>query len=567
MDAAGCASRKYTLVVLLFAIVFCAAGASAQDSSGSEAEIARLFKAGQWQEIVNLKPPLDRSPQIDLQYGIALARLQRWGEAQHALQAGLRLSPRDPELMVELAGVAFKQARYALAETWMHRALRYASKDSYNFDFLATCYYLQGNLEAALKYWNKIGKPHIASLQPQPTPEFNPVLLDRAFTFSAASVLRLSDLRTTQARIDELDVFSTYRFNLTARPDGNFDLFFNNSERHGCAGNSWQCLLLVFGETPAQTVNFSYFDIGARAINASAAFRWDGEKRREQAQIELPLSGRPSWQLRAGVDLRNENWAVRRSFVGPAPMLGAFNLKREAAAAQFTDVMSGRWRWSEETELSERAYHNVFTGTLLTPALLSQGFQLKQSFALQSRLVSWPERRLTVDASGMFSAAKLWSTPTRFFSQIQGMVRLHWFPQPTGEKYELQHLIRVGRSFGDVPFDQVFVLGVLGDTDLYMRAHIATRDGKKGSAPLGSNYFLSNWEATRDVSPTALFYIKVGPFVDTGALCGPTPGFGSQGWLWDTGLEAKLQAFGFSVTLSYGRDLRAGRNAWVASAP
>ena len=62
-------------------------------------------------------------------------------------------------------------------------------------------------------------------------------------------------------------------------------------------------------------------------------------------------------------------------------------------------------------------------------------------------------------------------------------------------------------------------------------------------------------------------HIKVGPFVDTGDITDPLPQFGSHKWLWDAGLEAKLQAFGVTVTLSYGRDLRSGRNAWVATSP
>jgi len=167
----------------------------------------------------------------------------------------------------------------------------------------------------------------------------------------------------------------------------------------------------------------------------------------------------------------------------------------------------------------------------------------------------------------LLSVARIWSTPEQSYYQLQGSLRLHWFPQHTGEKYEVSHEVRVGKTFGTPPFDELFALGVLGDTDLEMRAHIATRDGKKGSAPLGRNYFLSNFAALRDVSPIAIAHIKVGPFVDTGNITDPLAQFGSHEWLWDTGFEAKLQAFGFTVTLCYARDLRSGRNAYVATSP
>jgi tetratricopeptide (TPR) repeat protein len=566
LDSAGAPSQWCAVALCTILLVAGAPPTIAQSSSPRNAqEIPRLFEAEQWREIAELDPPLDRSAETDLQYGIALAHLQRWDDAERALEAGLRLDPRDPKLMVELAGVAFKQAQYSRAEQWMQRAVNNGSEDQYNFEFLATCYYLQGNLEAALKYWNRIDKPLIAGIDEEPRPKLDPVLLDRAFTFSPAGVLEFPALRTTQARINALGTFSNYRFDIEARPDGRFGLVFHNTERRGCAGNSWQCLLVVLGQTPAQTVNFSYFDIGNRAINVTAGFRWDGEKRREQASIAFPIANNPKWLLRVGTDFRNENWALRNSFAGPAPLLGAFNLKRESVVAQFTDVMSGRWQWATSTEVSRRQYHNVFAG-VAPPESLDPGFELAQSFGVSGNVLSLPERRLKLDGGGSVTVAKLWSPPQRNFAQIQSFARLSWFPQSEGRRYELQGVFRTGASVGSVPFDQLFVLGVLGDTDLYMRAHIATRDGKKGSAPIGSNYFLSNWEFTRNVSPVPIAQIKIGPFVNTGKILGSSS-VGSTKWLWDAGLEARLQAFGVSVTLSYARDLRAGKNAWVATAP
>jgi len=566
LDAAGITARCSTAIVFI-AVLWCVT-TSAQPTSAPSiaARVHELFQQQRWLDIANLHPALGISPDTDFEYGMALARLDRWEAAKTAFRSGLRESPREPRFMVELAGVAFKQADYPEAEDWLRRALHVSSKDSYSLDFLGTVFYLQGNIEAALKYWNRIGKPRIGSIAAQPKPKLNPILFDRAFAFSPASTLKLPDLRTTKARIEQLNVFSSFRLSFEAQPGDTFDVIFRGSERNGCAGNSWACLLVVFGQTPAQTLNFSYFNIERKAVNFVSMFRWDEEKRRAGAQIEFPLSGNPHWQLQAGTDLRNENWALRPSFSGPAPVFGALNLKREVGFVRFNDVMSGTWQWFTDTELSNRDYHNVFGADVLAPALLN-GFQLKQSFGTQAAILRFPERRLSVDGTALLSAARLWSTPEHSYSQLQGSLRLHWFPQHTGEKYEVTHDIRVGKTFGSPPFDEMFVLGVLGDTDLQMRGHIATRDGKKGSAPIGRNYFLSNFAALRDVSPIAIAHIKVGPFIDTGNITDPLPQLGSHKWLWDAGLEAELQAFGFTITLSYGRDLQSGRNAWVATSP
>ena len=535
--------------------------AEAQLSSQLE-HIRELFGQQRWQEIVSRARPED-SPDIAFYYGTALARLERWKEAESAFQIGQRIAPQDPRFPIELAGVAFKQDDYAAAEKWIHRGLRLSPYDGYANNFLATVFLLEENLEAALKYWNRTGKPQINQVSANPIPRLNPALLDRAFVFSPASTLRLPDLLTSAARLRELNSFPASRFELLADGQGDFDLVLHNIERNGCGGR-WACLISVLGQTPAQTANFDYYNLRSRAINFRSLFRWDAEKRWVKAEMETPLFGEPQWHLNLDADFRNENWAVRDGFSGPSPLLGALNLKREAVKAGFTDVISGRWQWSTSTELSSRAYHDVLTGVALDSELSRSGTQLRQSFGITAALLRVPEMKLTVEATANAAVARLWSESGETYSQFEGSVRSHWFPQRAREQYEIEHAICAGKTFGSPPFDELFTLGVLGDTSLLMRAHIATRDGKKGSAPLGRNYFLSNLEATRNFAPFPLVKIKVGPFVDTGTLMDRQASRESQQWLWDVGVEARVQVLGFGVALSYGRDLRSDRNALVA---
>ena len=534
-------------------------GALAQSGA---ARIRQLFEQQRWHEIISSANPAD-SPDIAFYYGSAQARLEHWKEATDAFQIGRRLAPRDPRFPTELAGVAFKQKHYPEAENWLHRVLSLAPHDAYANDFLATIFFLEGNLEAALKYWNRIGKPYIEEVSSDPQPRLDPALLDRALAFSPASVLKREDLRTSEARIAQFNIFPGSHFELQARDSGKFDLVFRGFERDGCGGK-WPCLITVFGQAPAQTLRFDYYNLGRRAVNLSSLFRWDGEKRRISAFLESPLARQPKWHFRAGIDLRNENWALRPSFSGPASLLGALNLKRQSVGFDFTDVMSGRWQWSAQTEFSHRSFHDVLTGTALTPPLLEDGPQLKQTLGVHADLLRIPGRRLTIASSASLSLARLWADPSRTFSQLQAGSFTLWFPQHAGNKYEIRHGLRAGTSFGAPPFDELFTLGVLGDSGLLMRAHIATRDGKKGSAPLGGDYLVSNLDAARNFSPIPLLKIKIGPFLDTGwsnnLLAANT-------WLWDTGIQARFQALGFEVALSYGRDLRSGNNAFVARSP
>src|SRR5437868_12511825 len=146
---------------------------------------------------------------------MALAKLERWDEARTAFELGRGQYPDDPRFTVELAGIAFKQRRYDDAKRDLRIVLRRDPDDRYANDFLATLYSLDGNTEAALKYWNRIGKPRIEEVRTEPPrPKLDPVLLDRAFTFAGGTILDRGDFLATQARIEFLDRFPRYRLDL-----------------------------------------------------------------------------------------------------------------------------------------------------------------------------------------------------------------------------------------------------------------------------------------------------------------------------------------------------------------
>ena len=66
---------------------------------------------------------------------------------------------------------------------------------------------------------------------------------------------------------------------------------------------------------------------------------------------------------------------------------------------------------------------------------------------------------------------------------------MRWLPTARGDDYETLARVRAGKTFGDLPFDELFMLGLERDNDLWLRGHIGTRDGRKGSAPLGQGLF------------------------------------------------------------------------------
>jgi tetratricopeptide (TPR) repeat protein len=557
------------LVFLLFSV-----SATAQNSapalttpssnapSLNGASLQKLVDAHQWQEIIRrAKGDPHPSPDVDFYYGSALAQLERWDEARKAFQQGQHLDPRDERFPVELAGVAFKQKQYDEAVKNLHRALKLKPGDEYANDFLGTVYFLQGNLEASLKYWNRVGKPRVASIEYDPTPKLDAALLDHAFAFSRASTLQLSQLRDTDDRLQSLGIFPDFNFDLSARPDGDFDVAFHDRQKQGWKENKWIAAFMLLRGLPAQTIYPEAFNLKNEAFNFTSVYRWDAQKRRIQATLSGPLAKDPKHGFGLGVDLRDENWAVLSSFTGPADFLGGLNLRREAVYGKYSALAGTRLHWSAEAELSHRDFRSEVAGPALTPSLLSKGFQLKEKVEAQSALWQDPDRRMRLDVDANSQTARLWSQAGETFEKLQATAQYHWLPRSTGEDYAVQERISAGKTFGSLPFDELWELGLGGDNDLWMRAHIATRDGRKGSAPLGRDYFLSNLEMDKNIYRWQMVRLIASPFVDTGTIRDDVVGLGSHKWLTDIGASLKVKAFGFGVALSCGKDLRSGNNA------
>jgi hypothetical protein len=444
----------------------------------------------------------------------------------------------------------------------LRQALRLAPQDTYPNDFLGTIYFLQGNLDGSLKYWNRVGKPQVTEVRQDPVPQVSPALLDRAFAFSPASTLRWSEFLATDARIRALGIFSRYQFDLRAREDGKFDVWFRKQERNGFGSTKWEALFLVLRGLPFLSVNPEYYNLHHEAINIVSLFRWDAQKRRVFAELSSPFEHSAKYRYDVATDLRNENWVILNSEAPGFTPLASLNLRREVLEFNLASYASGRWRWSAGAEVSHRDFRSILPGAVLTPALLGKGYQLKQRMELEATLWRMPERRFTVDAKASSQAARLWSQPVESSEKLQGSVGWHWFPLAEGDDYEMQQRFSGGKTFGTVPFDELFMLGLERDNNLPMRAHIGTHDGRKGSAPLGRNYFLANWEADKNLYGNGIVTVKMGPFLDSGKITDPSSTLGSHKWLWDTGAQIKLRVFGTGVVFSYGKDLRSGNNAF-----
>jgi hypothetical protein len=525
--------------------------------------VESLYAHGDWAGVIELVPaPAEASGDLAYYCGLALAKLGRWSEAHDVLAAGQRRSPRDKRFPIELAGVAFKEQRFTEAERHLRRALQLDREDAYALNFLATLYLLDQNLDAAVELWNRIGKPRVEEVRAEPEPRLRPSLLDRAFAFAPADELRLRDLEASRARLDQLGVFPSYRFELEAHPgdDDRFDLTLRARELNGWGDTRLEGLLGLLGGLPYQTLYPKWWNLHRSAVNLTSLVRWDPNKRRLTLAFGSPLREDPKWHYDLYADARDENWDLTDTF-RPAANLG-FKLRKVEAGARVEHAVNGRWSWWTGASIARRGF-----GALRDeePPFV-RGTSLEYEGGFRHGLVSLPQHRLTLESIADGHLGHLFVPRAGVYSRAEGRLRLRWFPKARGDDYELAGNLSAGKTSGSVPFDQLFILGLERDNDLPLRAHIGTQAGKKGSAPLGPGFVLTNWEINKKVYEGAFFKLRLAPFFDSGRAYDQSGRFGSRLWLYDAGGQLKLRLFaGLNVVVTYGKDLRSGHNAYYAT--
>ncbi|HTV60332.1 MAG TPA: tetratricopeptide repeat protein [Verrucomicrobiae bacterium] len=531
------------------------------------AQIESLFSQGQWEKVVEAVPLASSEPaDLELDRGLALAQLKRWSEARQTFLAGILGYPRDPRFRVELAGVAYRQKRYDEAKKYLRGALWLEPGDAYANNFLGSIYYLEGNLEAALKYWNRAARPHLADFSFQPPPELNPLLLDRTFPFSPGMLWTRDEFLASESHLDALDLFPQRRFDLEAHPDGSFDLRVEapiagtwNPQRP----ESW---LSLFRGLPYETVYPEFFNLNHSGLNWLSSFRWDDQMRRLHSELASPLFDNPSLRFRFFFDARNENWNISRTIMPSAPAPAFLNLEKLAVGAEFHFLAGPRWQWSLGAEYSDRHFRSLSGIPLQSSEFFTDGSSLSLRGGVQRSLVRFPERRFTLDSSAGAEIGTFLENPLGRYARFTGDLSAVWFLRARGDDYEFRSRLRAGGTLGRVPFDQLYMLGFDRDNDLWLRGHPDLRGGQKGNAPLGRNYILLNSDFDKILFNNGFLTLKLGPLLDTGRIYDPSGFFGSPKWLWDTGVETKIRILGsFELVLGYGKDLRSGTNSFFTT--
>ena len=576
LDAA-CRSKthrvKSFLVASLAAVLLVpnVAASLAQQPPDAEYRVGaaqKLYAEKKWEETAELASgPATQSAELDYLRGMALVHLERWQEARDAFSLGQRKAPTDARFLIERAGAEYRLRDFPAAKNDLGRALRLNPKDEYSQEFLGTIYLLEGNLDAALKYWSPLEKPRLARVSLDPKPHLQEELTSAAIVFSAPQVLTRDSLLTTSAHLDNLGVFPQSRVELAPAGETDYAAIVHLSERKGWGNSTWGGVVSLLSGVPYQTIYPEWYNIADRAINFSSLVRWDAQKRRVFASLSSPIEGRADRVVSVFVDARDENWNLSQTFSGSQSPINDLNLRRLEGGIQLRSVVNGNWSWNAGAGVIGRKFLNE--GTSLTSAaapFFTSSTSMEAWLGVDRTLLRVPERRFKLQGSAESRFGRGFKDELGPFGTLGGSLRAQWLPHARGDDDEVRVQIRGSNMFGDVPLDQLFELGLDRDSSLWLRGHGATTDGKKGRAPLGRRYVLLNSEYDKTLYDGGFFRVQAGPFLDTGKITDVSGVFGDQRWLVDTGVQVKLRVLGsVSIVLSYGRDLRNGQGAFFGT--
>jgi hypothetical protein len=401
----------------------------------------------------------------------------------------------------------------------------------------------------------------------EPPPRVDPTILNRAIRFNVPQVLTREAMLSTEAHIDNLEIFRSQRMEL--RPGGadHYDATLHLAERRRWRDAPIINTISLLSGVPYATLYPEFYNLGNEAVNVTSLLRWDSQKRRASAAVSAPVLRNPSRRFAAYWDARNENWNLTNTFFSAGQPLSDLNIRRMVGGVALRSTVNGRWSWTSGLEIASRSFRNLAGHhDDAERAFFTDGVSLAYWLRAERFLLRWPERRLTVNAWAEARMGREFAGPVGASGTLQGSLETRWFPQARGDDYELELELRAGGTAGRVPFDQLFQLGVERDNDLWLRGHSGTVGGRKGAAPLGRRYLLANWEMNKNIYKAGFFSLQLGPFIDSGAIADSSGLFGSKRWLWDMGAQSRIRVLGdLTVTLSYGRDLGGGRGVFYGT--
>jgi tetratricopeptide (TPR) repeat protein len=544
-----------TVAVLLFAVHL----------SFAQVDEARYaIDKGEYVRAVNiLSDALRSQPTADtyLYLGIAYGRMKEYQKADDTLKEGSRQYPQDSRFHNELADLYLTNNDRDAARAELRRALVVDPGNNYASDLLATIDMSEGEVQSALRSWNKSGRPVINDILHNYYLTFGSWVIRDAVAFHPAGVLRYSEWKTTERRLLETDNFANAGLEIepTRIPDQ-----YNAIVRTTTKSNSFANLLFdIFKGAPIETSYVDFWNIANSGVNFNGRYRWETNRRRLDGGLKIPVPLAGLLHLEVGDTWRAERWDLSPTIRPELKGRALLDYKANAVRVRVKHIPHYRVELGAGFEYRNRASKGNLP-QLFTDSRKTGRFDVEMSLRLVDRQY---QNRLHLEG---FGARRSVLGDTNFSGGVAELDNRITLSRDT--RTNLDWTIKSGTSRGALPIEDYFVLGLDTNPTNILRGHTAAEHGRYGNGPMGTDFALLNTDIERRLATIPFFNTFNIPFLTVkwnlffdGAKTWDRNRIFQQGkLLLDTGGGLRFQTPTHSFNLVYGRSLREGNNVFFA---
>jgi tetratricopeptide (TPR) repeat protein len=528
-------------------------------------EAREAIDRGEYVRAVNiLSETLAKRPDADayLYLGIAYRHMKEYQKAEDTFTEGSKRYPDDSRFHNELANLFLENNNLESARSALRRALAVDPNNNYASDQLATLDMSTGDVQAALRSWNKSGRPVINDILNNYYPNFSSWVVRRGITFNPGRTLRYGEWKTTESRLFGTDNFSNVGLEIEpTRLDDRYNAVVRTTTKTNSAAD------ILFGLVkglPFQTSYLDLWNMRNSGVNFNSFYRWAADRRRGQGGFKIPLPVAGLLSLELGSIWRFERWnlspTIRPELLPKARLI----YKATAMGIGVEHIPYYRFEFAAGFLYRNRAASGelpqVYTNSLNTGKFTAgvNLYLIDRKYQNQLRLTAFAARRAII-SNTQFTGGT---------AELNNRVTLS---KDTGTYFDWT--VKGGTSRGLLPIEDYFVLGIdAPTTENLLRGHRTFLDGQYGSGPIGSDFVLLNTDFNRRLKTIPFFntlnipyfVVKGDIFFDAAKTWDRNDVFKTSKLLLDTGVGLRFETPTYSFNLIYGKSLRDGNNVWTA---
>jgi tetratricopeptide (TPR) repeat protein len=496
-----------------------------------------------------------------LYLGIAYERIKEYGRAEDTLKEGSKRFPADARFQNQLADLFLENNDREAARAALQDALEIDPNNNYASDLLATIDMSEGEVQSALRTWNKSGRPIINDILHNYYLQFGSWVVRDAVAFHPSGVLRYSQWKTTESRLLETDNFTNVGLEIepTAIPDQ-----YNAIVRTTTKSNSPADLMFgLLRGAPFQITYLDYWNIGNSGINFNGNWRWEAQRRRLAGQLKIPVRVQSLLSLQTGSWWRDEHWNLTPVILPQFRDRALVLYKATAMGAHFKQIPNYRVEYGGGFEYRNRAAAGDIP-KLYTNNLNTGKFTAELNLRPIDRRY---QNRIHLEG---FAARRALIGNTNFTGGVAQLDNRVTVSKDTRSFFDWT--IKGGTSRGLLPIEDYFALGLDTYSENPLRAHTLASHDHYGNGPMGTDFVLVNTDFERRLATIPFFNTVNIPYVTVkwqvffdGAKTWDRNHIFQQGTLWlDTGGGIRLETPTHALNLIYGKSLRNGNNVLFA---